>query len=275
MPLTENIRRKLLLGYVAAFYLITAYKLVEGQFLSQFSPTFFQLSGDVFSWLLMQTGLHLWVLQHSWSFFLLDVLFYTAPLFLLTAYFFHRRLVNVAALFMLLVNWLYVQLFVLFPTNSIEGHLAWLLFPVVFIPASRETFYLLVRGLKYFFLFFFFSAGVWKIRQYGIFYVDEMIGILLQQHKELLIHPQKHWYKNFIYWLINHPSVSYLLYLGATTAELFFITGFFTNRFNRLLIIIFVAFLIADYVIMRIPYLEMTPFLLTLMADKKRDITTA
>lgn len=269
MPLTENTRRKIVLGYTIVFYLVSCYKFVEGQFLTQFNPHYFQLNADVFSWLLMQTGFHLWVLQHSWSFVLLDVAFYTAPLFLIAAYFFRRRYLPVAAVYMLFVNWVYVHTFVLFPTNSIEGHLAWLLFPIIFIPASLPVFSLLLRGLKYFFLFFFFSAGVWKIRQGGIFYIDEMSGILLQQHKELLVAPSEHWYKSIMYWFIQHPTISYLMYLAATLAELFFIIGFFTNRFNRLLIIIFGAFLIADYFVMRIPYLEMTPFLLTLMVDKK------
>ncbi len=35
-----------------------------------------------------------------------------------------------------------------------------------------------------------------------------------------------HWYTSFIYWLINHPDTSYLLYLSPTIFMLFFIMDF-------------------------------------------------
>jgi len=45
---------------------------------------------------------------------------------------------------------------------------------------------------------------------------------------------------------------------------LFFIIGFFTRRYDRLLIALFILFLLADQFIMRIGYYEVTPFLIPL-----------
>jgi hypothetical protein len=172
---------------------------------------------------------------------------------------------------MLLVNWCYVQCHTLFSSISIEGDIAWLLFPVVFIPINKQNFLLIFEGLRYFFLFFLASAGVWKFIQGGIFSTSEMSGILLYQHTELLTSSPGYWYSNFFLFLIQHPLLSYFFYLAATAVELFFIVGFFTKKYDTLLFVLFIVFLVMDNVIMRIPYYEVFPLALTLVLLPKKD----
>src|SRR5207244_1109367 len=140
------------------------------------------------------------------------------------------------------INWCYVQCYTLYPSNSIEGHIAWLFFPILFIPADKKTFSLLFEGLRYFFLFFFASAGLWKLAQGGFFSLSEMTGILLYQHAQLLSNSPGYWQSELILYLIQHPKLSYLLYLSTTILELSFLIGFFTKKFDRLLTIFFGIF---------------------------------
>jgi hypothetical protein len=169
---------------------------------------------------------------------------------------------------MLIVNWVYIQCYTLYPTSSIESYTAWLLFPLLFITTNIKSFYFFLHGLRYFFLFFFASAGVWKLVQLGAFNTEQMSGVLLFQHKEFLTSSHGSWYSTFIYWLINHSTASYLLYVAGIIIELFFIVGFLTRKYDRWLIAGFVLFLLFNAIIMRIHYWEVSPFLLTLVFSK-------
>ena len=233
--------------------------------LFQVQPAFFYTRQDVFTWLFMQTGLHKLLLNNMAGFIMMDTLFYSMPLIYLFIYKLKHRLSPIAAILMLLINLAYIQCYTLYPINSIESYIAWLLFPVVFIPSNRQTFLLLFRGLRYFFLFFFASAAVWKLAQGGIFNPSEMSGILLYQHNQLLTGSPGYWLTNVYLFLIQHKTLSYLLYLGATLLEVAFVVGFFTTRYDRLLAVLVIVFLIADHFIMRIPYYEISALLLTLL----------
>ncbi|HEX8462232.1 MAG TPA: hypothetical protein VF623_12415, partial [Segetibacter sp.] len=184
------------------------------------------------------------------------------------SYFINMNLARITALTMLIINFTYIQCYTLYPTNSIEGYIAWLLFPVLFIVIRLSDFYYILHALRYFFLFFFASAGIWKFVQGGIFNVDQMSGILLYQHKEYLISSPDNWYSSFIYWLVKHSTISFLLYAGATVLELSFFIGFFTIKKDHLLAAAFILFLMLDVLFMRISYFEITPFLLTLLYSK-------
>jgi len=264
MQLKANRRYAIIVLYCMLFYALLLYKIYNGMLLYQMQPAFFYTRPDVFTWLFMQTGLHQWLLNNAGGCLLFDVLFYTAPAIYFLHYRNSRPTAYVSGIYMLLVNWLYVQCYTLYATNSIEGHLAWLLFPVVFLPKKEEGFALLLDGLRYFFLFFFASAGLWKLRQGGVFNTSEMAGILLNQHKELLTNSPLYWQSRFIVWLVQHQLVSYMLYVSATVMELLFIVGFFTKKFDKALLVLFLVFLVMDYLVMRIPYFEVAPLLLTL-----------
>jgi len=217
----------------------------------------------------MQTGIHQWLLNNPGRWILSDALFYFMPLLYLFIYKRVSKLASAVAILMLLVNWFYVQCYTLYPSNSIEGHIAWLFFPIVFIPQDKKTFLFLFEGLRYFFLFFFVSAALWKLAQGGLSSILQMSGVLLYQHKELLTSSPGYWQSDFLLWLIRRPQLSYLLYLSAALLELSFIVGFFTKKYDRLLLAFLVIFLVTDHLIMRITYYEIAPLALTLMFSKE------
>ncbi len=211
----------------------------------------------------MQSGLHIWLLDNPVGWLLFDGIFYLLPLVYLAAFLSYKKWAPGVALLMLVCNWIYVQAYTLYPANSIESFTAWLLFPLLFLPVNLRSFYFVLHALRYYFLFFFASAAAWKFVQGGIFHFDQMSGVLLFQHKDYLATSPGDWYSACIYWFINHPAISYLLYAVATVCELFFAVGFFTRKLDRWLAFIFLLFLLSDSLIMRIPYWEITPFALT------------
>jgi hypothetical protein len=202
----------------------------------------------------------------------MDILFYTTPIlfYLLykqsiknkTSYFNRFNIKSLAAVVMLFINVAYIQCYTLYPTNSIETHIANMLFPIVFIAKDIQVFKLLTDGIRYFLLFFLMSAGIWKIAQGGIYNAHQMSNILLVQHKEMLVITPQHWYVQFIQFLINTPKLSYALYFAGTIFELGCIVGFFTKRYDNFILIGWLFFLCFDHFIMRIPYYEISALLL-------------
>jgi hypothetical protein len=262
MPLNALHRKKLISFWILLFYLLAFCKWANGQWLYQHEPFMFTTRFDGTTWLFMQTGIHKAVLSHNFLVWTFDILFYAFPI----AYFlvFRKKPQSATKLAWVWLgfNWMYVQCYTLYPTNSIEAHTAWLLFPLLFCCSGMRSFYFVMHGLRYFFLYFFLSAGIWKLANGGAFMPAQMSAILIDQHKDFLVTSPGYWQTSFIYALINMPVTSFILYWIGMLIELSFVVGFFTRRYDRALIVLFVLFLLFDYLIMRISYIEVAPFLL-------------
>jgi len=268
MPLTESIRIRLIKQYCIIFLIIIIYKYFTKGFLFQLPPFFFYNKLDFTTWLVMLTGVHRAFLNNFTLCFISDVLFCSLPFIYFFAYLKSKKLASIIGFIICIVNITYAVIYCSFPTDSLENHIALILFPVVFTALTLNTFWFLINGLRYFFLFFFASAGIWKIWQGGIFDFQQMSAILIYQHKEFLISSSPSSLVLFYKWLIVHPFVSYSLYLCNSIVELFFLAGFFTKRWDRLLILLYILFLIANAIVMKIHYWETVPFLLALYYSK-------
>ncbi len=265
MPLTLQHRNTFTYWWVIFFYVLAIIKWWQGLWLFQFDPFMFTTRFDGTTWLFMQTGLHLMVLQSNWAALMLDVLFYSFPFIYLLFYLRKPTTAPKIAWLWLIINWIYVQCYTLYPTNSIEAHIPWLLFPILFCSASLKSFYFVMQGLRYFFLYFFLSAGIWKLVNGGAFQPAQMSAILMDQHKDFLITSPDYWQSKLIYLLISMPVTAFILYWIGIIIELTYVIGFFSRRYDRLLVILFILFLVFDHLLMRIPYVEVTPFLLPLL----------
>jgi len=262
--ITHLLRRRITLQILALFYALALYKWLNGMWLYQMEPIFFNTRFDGTTWLLMQTGLHTWLLNNPAGCAGFDALFFGWPL--LYAFTWQKQPQGrlIISSIWLVINWLYLQCYTLFPTNSIEASLGWLLLPILLGTRRLSSFYYVLQGLRYWFLFFFVSAGIWKLRQGGFFNTDQMSGILLFQHATWLVSDPDHWYSQAVYWLVRRPVLGYLLYAGLTIWELLWVVGFFTKKYDRLLFVSFLVFLVLDYALMQIPYFELLPLALLL-----------
>jgi len=274
MPITELHRNRFILAFVGIFYLLAIYKLLHGLWLFQVEPFYFLNRFDGTTWLLMQTGVHQWIINHPYSWLMMDLLFYGFPLLWWLVQRKHRLAGAVLAVVWLGINWIYLQCYTLYPTNSIESYTAWLLMPLLFCAIRLRSFYYLLHAGRYFFLFFFASAATWKFRQAGVFNIDQMSGVLLMQHKEYLVSAPDSWFSQLVYYIIQHPAIGYFLYLAATVLELVFVIGFFTRKYDKWLIVGFILFLIMDHLLMRIPYYETLPWVLTLLFSSYKEPET-
>ncbi len=274
MQLTQKHRDSFVIWFCILFYLLMIYKWANGLFLYQLEPHIFNTRFDFTTWLLMNTGIHKWLINNPAGCLTMDITFYISPLLYLILYKTNQKSSLIFAGVMLVINFTYLQCYTLFPANSIESFTAWLLFPLLLMMPTISSFYFVLNGLRYFFLFVLSSAAIWKFVQMGIFNPQEMSGVLLYQHKEFLVSSANTFYTTFIYWLVNHPTISFGLYAIATGLELIFLVGFINKKKDNYLILLFLIFLVMDLIIMRIPYWELSPFVLTLIFGRFNRPTT-
>lgn len=155
-----------------------------------------------------------------------------------------------------------------FSALSIEGFMGWILLPLLFVFKSERGFYYLLNTMRYIFLLIFFSTGLWKLRAGGVFNLEEMSGILVKQHAAYISQQPNDWFANFIHYLVVHYKTAYLLYLATVMVELSFVVWFFTKKFDKILMVLFLLFVLFDFILMRINYFSWVAFLLCLWFAK-------
>lgn len=266
--MNELFREKIARLYCVVFFLLLIYRYFSHGFFFQVTPVFFYNKPDFTTWLVLTTKIHLLLIKSKEACVMADVIFAGLPFAYLFFYKRQRNFSILLAWFMLLFNLFYFIIYCSFPTDSLEGKTAYFFFPFLFTALSLKNYWFIFQGIRYFFLFFFFSSGIWKITQGGLFHIDQMSSILLFQHKELLAADTTTWLVSLYKWLIDNPSASYFLYAFAALSELSFVTGFFTKRFDKILMGLYIIFLVMDWFIMRIGYWHTLPFLFTLAYSK-------
>src|SRR5580765_2186146 len=99
----HSLRQHIIVQYTIIFYVLMIYKWLNGMWMYQFQPSFFYTREDLVTWLFMRTGIHQWPLNNQAACILFDILFYSAPLPLLTGL--HSKKISfLAACWVLLVN---------------------------------------------------------------------------------------------------------------------------------------------------------------------------
>lgn len=260
MRLTEKHIKRFALFYLVCILLNQVWLFANNLLLSGINPVFFINKLDITRNVLMATGLQKAILYNKALCVVFDILL---PLFPIALYYViasgkrGRVLLSIATAIFSLI---YFLLLTGVSYLCIEGYIAFLLLPLVFSAGTPRAFYYRLHCLRILFLIIFFSSGLWKIRTGAIFNTEQMSGILLLQHAGYLVSNANDWFSRFIYFLVEHPVISYSLYLLATAIELSFAIGFFTKKYDRLFIILFCLFVAFDYFLMRINYFSWIAF---------------
>lgn len=253
---TNYIRDKnlLLLIWLLFYYLILFSFLHDNRLLSQYQPLFFNHNRDLTELWLIAAGLPRWMIAHPSSFTIADTLAFLLPFPLLLTIGKSRRAAPLSGVIFLAYFALYLLMADIFWQVHHEPFIILLLLGLAWTTNRPDRFYQLLTIARYYFLYIFVSAALWKLARGSVFNGSEMSRILLLHHTDLLTDPCTSLTCRVYRWLIDHPAWSYSLYLCGALVEASFIVGFFTRRWDRLLIVLAIAFVIADLLLMRIPY---------------------
>lgn len=257
-------RQALLTVYLIFYFAVFGSMIVQARLLSQVRPVLWNFNRDLTELAVIAVGLPRWMIAHPASFVFFDVLLFALPLAWLATGL--RRWVGVIFVFFLAV---YLLLADIFWQVHHEPFVLYVLLPLALITQRPEQFDRIMRGCRYYFLYVFISAAVWKVARGGVFNGEEMSRILLVHHSELLSGDCSGLLCRSYAWLIDHPLAAQTLYLGGVLLEATFILGLFTRRYDRLLLALAVLFVVADQLVMRIPYWTLLLGCVTLWLDTR------
>ncbi|CAN5684866.1 hypothetical protein BH11BAC3_BH11BAC3_17680 [soil metagenome] len=136
------------------------------------------------------------------------------------------------------------------------AQIGYLVVPISFLALKKEKFSLLWEGIRYWICFLYTCAGLYKLYYGGFAYSLNMSHILQQMNAEWLFFNPTGIQATIIHYLADHQGISQWLYRMAAMIELSLIIGFFTNKFDRLLIIGLFVFHLGNFLLLHIPFVE-------------------
>ncbi len=159
----------------------------------------------------------------------------------------------------LLIFWNYFIVYNSIATHHEHTLVAPLFLGFLLLINPTKNFVLSFAALRYYTIFAMTSAALWKIAR-GAAFDSQMIDILKGQHLDYLTNYPNAFYSQLIYYVINNALVADFFWYSGWLLELFFVVGFFTRKYDRLLGVAFFAFFVADYLLMDISFLEFCIF---------------
>lgn len=187
--------------------------------------------------------------------------------FLPVVYLISRRQVFVWAFS--LVSVIYFLLF-----NSITGHhyhglVGLLVITIPFFTKNENRFNLLWDGARYYLLYIFASAALWKIFRGSAFNPEQLVNILKAQRLDLLLQQPDSIRAGIARYLITHPTTAHGVLLVNVLLQLTFAVGFFTKRFDDVLLGLCILFVAANYFVMGIVSSELLILCVTLLSFER------
>lgn len=246
---------------------ICFYHLISNSMLSQLQqpPFIFAETENAYKWYLA-TGIPQFITAHSFLSAVFDI-----SLLISTVGFLLSKKRIFAILFTL------VALNYMLTYNMVTGHHyhGWIGLLVISLPfwfKSEQRFNFSWEAVRYYYLYLFSSAAVWKILRGSVFYKEQLTNILKEQHVNLLLQNPTGYKAHIAQYLISHPDVSHILLLANVVLQLSFAIGFFTKKYDMVLFWLAIVFVVANVMVMNILSMELLILNLTLLNWEKVEI---
>ncbi|MFN8292705.1 MAG: hypothetical protein U0T72_03205 [Chitinophagales bacterium] len=246
--------------------LVICYFFYNNVLLSQLSrplaPPLVFPSIDNAYWALLGSGVYKFVVEHGLLTVLFDIALLAMPLLI----------VFLPTRQWLFILFLLLAVFYFLAQNIIAGHHFHSFVGVVFLSLpfcfGAKRFEHLWRAMRYYTLFVFVSAALWKIARGNIFETYQMVYILKAQHAQFLYEQPTSIHAMLLRWLMAHSGFCTVLLFSAVAIQLFFLVGFFTRKADLVLLGLMVLFVIVNYAVMRIVSFELLVLGLTLLPSE-------
>lgn len=255
MRIVEN-RSVIQRFFFAIFFLILLYKLYAALLISQvgMNPIVYQ-EIDVTYWMFMIAGIP--DIMNGPVAIIFDILLLCSCL---ASCIFPTQRITAIVFFCF-----YFIYFILF--NMTAGHhyanVAIIIISFAFI-FKDKLFGFSLQFSRFAFLFVMCSAAIWKIARGNFFYPHQLEMIMLSHNLDTIVTVDKTIRYQIVKWFIQNPFWSHTAWITMIIMELSFIIGFFTMRMDKLLLIIYILFAIAGFLLTGIFALENILFLFIL-----------
>jgi hypothetical protein len=235
-------------------------RLMSNVLLSQIGtpPYLFQEHETVYK-LFAQSGIAQFITSHYLLAALLDALLFFLPVVFIVT---QKRLYVYA--FSIIV-FVYFMTFNIVTGHHYHGLVGVLVISIPFWSRNENRFSLLWEGARYYLLYVFASAGLWKLFRGSVFEVEQMANILKAQQLSLLLQSPDSIRAAIVQYLIANPQVSHGILIVNVILQLIFGLGFFTKQFDTALLFLSVLFVVANYFVMGIVSAELLILSITLL----------
>ena len=161
--------------------------------------------------------------------------------------------------FPIVFSLLFAGYFLCFNTYG-NGHthclVGFLLIGIPFWSNNKITQALLWEGLRYFTIFLYACAFLWKLKRGFMFSEEHAIAILQQNNAAYLLQNPKTLLAEFLRYLLSHPLLAhYLVNVGALIQGCFLL-GFFTKKADKLLFVLPFLFHTTSYFLFDVVFWE-------------------
>lgn len=213
--------------------------------------------------LFLQINIHQTITGHFLVALLFDLALFTTPaLFIITL----KRAYAIAFSGLLLI---YFFTFNLVTGHHYHGLIAAIVITLPFWTSKEQHFNLLWQAARYYWLYIFVSAALWKILRGSIFYTEQLSNILQAQQLHLLLQKPDSPHAQMVQYLIANNTTAHAVLIINVLVQLSFLIGFFTKKFDHLLFALAFIFCLANYFVMSIVSVELLILNLTLLNWEK------
>jgi hypothetical protein len=135
-------------------------------------------------------------------------------------------------------------------------------FPFMF--KRNEKFAILFACSRYYFLFVFVSAGLWKLWRGSLFDDGQILSILRGKNLIAIINADVSLIAQIGFFIGTHKELALVAWIIMGILEISFIIGFFSYRYDTILLVNYLLFAVGGFLIVRIGNVENFLMLLTL-----------
>lgn len=241
---TENYFRKSLFLIILIEFFLFIFSGVSFQGLYQVA--YFNFGIDPIYWLFFLLQIPQFIYSHHLIGWILDISISTL---LLYSVFIKEKKIITWIIFSLLMLY-YVSLTATLGHRNYQTGFFITIIPFLFSNSTNRKYGF--EGIRYFYIFFYFSSGIFKIINHGIFDPFMMTTNLKQQFNSYFLESNLSWRTALNLFLIKHWKVSSFLFCTTVFLESFFIIGFFTKKWDYILGILLICFHFSNWIIMDI-----------------------
>ena len=128
-----------------------------------------------------------------------------------------------------------------------------------------QRFSILWDAARYYFFFIFASASIWKLSTGALWHPGQMSTILMAQHAQSIYESPTSFFSQFHSYLIAHAGIAQIFLWAGFLIQFSFLGGFFTRKYDRVYLALFLTFFVINYLLMQIVSLDLFIFCLVLL----------
>ena len=167
------------------------------------------------------------------------------------------------------VAWLFSALLAAYMItfNALAGHhyhsmVAAFAVTVPFWFRDEKAFWIVFSGVRFYACFFFASAALWKIWRGSVFDHGHVANLIQLEYANLLTAHPDGFAARVLLLIIDNPWIGDVLFGMVVLIQLAFAVGFFTGRFDTLLLLLIVVFIAGNYIFFHVASWEVLIFAL-------------